>query len=600
MTEQIKRARQRETGIRVFLSACGVIAVSGIIRVYGLDDVIFFNKGAVSLGFFFLCFFMLPAVYRHWKEERRDFFIGYAMALGLVFTEVLGTGMRLEVVRGGVRLTLSGVLVLAMASLIPALLAEPFFHRLIRFSFGSSSKGREVSPDRAFLIWWGLLSAWYLLCALAFYPGLYCYDMGWQWSQFVGWNFTTHHPLLHTLFGGGLIELGRIILGSYNRGLFFHSLVQLLFMSASMALALRFLVKRKTHPAAVRLAGGFFLLFPFFPVLGISTTKDTMFGIFFLVVFVCICDMVEERRFYRGRRLAAFMAAAVIMCLFRNNAVYGLGILTCCLLLVWLIRVMAHRGGSGVLLRAALLSVTCMVLSCGLFAALEKGLHADKGGREEMMSLPMQQMARSYVYHQEEFSPENREEFLRFFDESWVMRYKYYVSDPVKAGMRMENFELVPFLRLWMKLGMQFPGEYLKSPLYNMMGLWYMGGDSSCYMEYSMSSPIDEVRAVETVSKLPFLKDYYSWFTDEHLQKYLPGISVFFYTSFYSWCVILAAGVLLAKRKYLQLLLPLFLVSYSFTLIFGPCMIVRYFMGVMLCIPVLVAATFEDDKTNKR
>jgi hypothetical protein len=64
--------------------------------------------------------------------------------------------------------------------------------------------------------------------------------------------------------------------------------------------------------------------------------------------------------------------------------------------------------------------------------------------------------------------------------------------------------------------------------------------------------------------------------------------------------VILAAGVLLAKRKYLQLLLPLFLVSYSFTLIFGPCMIVRYFMGVMLCIPVLAAATFEDDKTNKR
>ena len=58
MTEQIKRARQRETGIRVFLSACGVIAVSGIIRVYGLDDVIFFNKGAVSLGFFFLCFFL--------------------------------------------------------------------------------------------------------------------------------------------------------------------------------------------------------------------------------------------------------------------------------------------------------------------------------------------------------------------------------------------------------------------------------------------------------------------------------------------------------------------------------------------------------------
>ena len=237
--------------------------------------------------------------------------------------------------------------------------------------------------------------------------------------------------------------------------------------------------------------------------------------------------------------------------------------------------------------------MVCILLSQMMFMALERSFHAEKGSKAEMLSLPMQQMARSYVYHQEEFSKEDRDELLRFFDESALLQYTYYLSDPVKNGLDMEEFELSDFVRLWLRLGRQFPGEYVKSPLYNTMGLWYMGGDSSCYVEYRMLPPFDEEHVVETRSKLPWLKEYYTWFTDENLQKFLPGLSIFFYTSFYSWCVVLAAGIFIAKRKYHYLILPLFLAGYGFSLIFGPCMAVRYFLAVMVCIPILAAMVFQ-------
>lgn len=57
----------------------------------------------------------------------------------------------------------------------------------------------------------------------------------------------------------------------------------------------------------------------------------------------------------------------------------------------------------------------------------------------------------------------------RFFEKDWLTRYRYYLSDPVKKGMNMELVEDEPveFLKLWARLGKQFPSEYLEAPLYN-------------------------------------------------------------------------------------------------------------------------------------
>ncbi|MCI9147276.1 MAG: hypothetical protein HFG73_03260 [Hungatella sp.] len=585
--------------IRIAAAAAVTVAVSGLVNLYGLEDTVFFNKGAASLGVFGFGFAFAPAVFQRWREEKYTFLAGYGLAFGLAFTEILGLALRLGETKGGVDLSFPGSLFMILAAGILAYFLEPCFHRAAEVRMKPREGWRflkALSPRGVFLAAWGGLFAGWIPCALAFYPGLYCYDMSWQWAQFASKEYTTHHPLLHTVLSGGIIELGKLVGGSYERGLFFHSIVQLAFLSGCMAFGVRFLAKTMNNHRAAVLTWLFFLLFPYFPVMGVSTTKDTMFAGLFFVVFVCLCDMAAEGCFYRGRKLAAFVACAVVMCLFRNNAAYGLAVMAFCLCAVWGAQLLGGRGrkGSGVFFGKAIgLTVLCLVLSQAGFTALEKGLGAREGSRAEMLSLPMQQMARAYVYHKEEFSEEDREELLRFFDEESLLRYKYYVSDPVKAGMRMENFKAGEFAKLWFKLGRQFPGEYVKAPLCNMMGLWYLGGDSSCYLSYEMLPPFDQDHKVEIRSKLPRLKAYYSWFTDSNLQKYLPGASLFFYTSFYSWCVAATAGIMAAKKQRLFLILPLFLGSYGFTLVFGPCIIVRYFLGVMMCVPVLAVMTFQ-------
>ena len=152
--------------------------------------------------------------------------------------------------------------------------------------------------------------------------------------------------------------------------------------------------------------------------------------------------------------------------------------------------------------------------------------------------------------------------------------------------MELVGDEPVEFLKLWARLGKQFPSEYIEAPLYNTFGLWYLGGDSSCYMEYKMTISFDEKHHVELQSKLPAAQSYYSWFQDQNLHRYLPGVSMIFYTSSYLWLILLCGWYLLVQKRYTHLFGTVFLLVYGATLVFGPCILPRYCLGLMVSAPV--------------
>lgn len=100
------------------------------------------------------------------------------------------------------------------------------------------------------------------------------------------------------------------------------------------------------------LTAAFYLLFPFSRFLGISATKDTIFGCLFSSVFVCVCDMVSEKRVYREGAL--FLAALILMELFRNNAVYGLCFTILCLIVAYAVMRLHARKNMEFLLQLSL------------------------------------------------------------------------------------------------------------------------------------------------------------------------------------------------------------------------------------------------------
>lgn len=596
MEERCVNGGRHSLAVRAVVSAMAVLSVSGLVKIYGLYDRIYFNKGVISAAVFVLSMVMTKRAAEEWKKNRRTAVAAYLLSFLLAFTEILGTGLRLMANIGNVELNWQSVLWMTGSAVFLSPLVEPFFFWLFEKgeAIPAPAAGEEKKRlNHIFLLTWLAVFLCYIPCFLAFYPGLYCYDMIWQWAMFDSGIYNAHHPILHTLFSGGLLELGKQLFGSYNSGLALHSLVQLGIMAGSIAFAVRYMIKIHLSRKFLAAALAFYILYPFLPVLGLSTTKDVVFGCLFLLFFVCTCDMITNRAFYRGYRLVLFLALSVVMGLFRNNAMYGLCFTALCFAAVYAVLAIRGRKKKLLLQWGVLLLIISMGIQGG-FMGLEKGFRAVRGSTAEMLSVPCQQLARTYVYHSDEMRPEDKEELERFISRDAMERYKYYVSDPVKAGL--DTFYLSDhkkeFIHLWIRIGVQFPGEYLLSPIYNMMGIWYLGGDSSCYAEYRMSQPFDENHVVETHSFLPSLKAGYSWFTDENIQRALPGISLLFYTSFYAWLALICTAALAVRRQYRYLILSAILFGYLISLIPGPCMIVRYMLGVILCMPVMTGVAF--------
>ncbi len=590
---------RKERNLKIALSAANVLAVSGLVSIYGLFDDMFFNKTVCSGMVFLVSMVLTGKMIENVHQEKRIAAASFFLSFLLAFTEVLGLGLRIFVNDEQVLRPVTGLLWMCISAISLSCLAEPFFYPLFRLVKGKTEEENEDLKDvnRVFLKSWLAVFAGYIPCFLAFFPGLYCYDMIWQWAMYVDHNYNTHHPILHSALGGWLLETGNRIFGSYNGGLALYALLQLLIFSGCIAFGLRFLYKIRISKKWRLAAMGFYILFPFFPVLGISTTKDVIFAGLFLVVFTGLCDMVNNREVYKGWRLALFIVFTILMGLYRNNAVYGLLFLTVCLLMA-----LAAEKGKGkrawMIGKLALVLLVAVLGIRGMFTALQTGFQANKGSVVEMLSVPFQHLARTYMFHNQEMKEEDKENLFRFIPEEALEEYKYYLSDPVKGAVdgRYLMDHKKDFVRLWLKLGLKYPKEYILATVYNTYGIWYLGGDSSCYVEYKMSPPFDSEHVVETHSLIPPLKSLYSWFTDLHIKRWLPVLSIFFYTSFYSWTILVCMVVLVVKRRYLYLILPLYLAGYILTLALGPCMTMRYMLAVVLCIPILLLVVFRGMK----
>lgn len=587
-------AERQETALSAAIAAAAVLSVSGLVKNYGLFDRLYFNKGLISAVVFVLAFLSAKQTFCNYRTDKRTTVIALVISFLLALTEILGNGLRLLANDTPVVMNAGSGLWMFISAFFLSWILSPAFFWLLRVRVPKVKANQDQNRlNKIFLMTWLSIFAAYLPCFLAFYPGLYCYDMIWQWEMFASGIYNTHHPLIHTLLSGSLFELGKNLFGSYNAGLAVYALLQLAALSGSAAFAVRYLVKVGIPGRICVLAALFYALFPFFPVSGISTTKDIYFGSLLLLVFVCICDMVGCRKVYRGLRLMLFLAAFILMGTFRNNAVYAVFFTIACLLAVYLYRRFRHRDDR-FMLQLTGLFIAAVIGIQGAYALFEKGLDANQGSVAEMLSVPCQQLARTYVFRGDDMEPGDKEALFRFVPEAALARYKYYVSDPVKAELDSDYLEqnTREFFRLWREIGSQFPQEFILAPLYNTMGIWYLGGDSSCYVEYNTSPFFDETHTIEPRSFWPGLKAVYTWFNDANIQRSLPLLSMIFYTSFYAWMVVAGGAVVIRKRQYHYLIPLLLLVGYMLTLLLGPCITVRYMLGIMLCVPCLLPVAF--------
>lgn len=465
------------------------------------------------------------------------------------------------------------------------------------------------------LVCWGVVLA-------AVYPGFFVYDAEEEYIQVAARSFTNHHPLLHVLLLGGLIRLGDKLFGSINAGICLYMFFQMLVMAGVFTYVVAFLRRHGCGKWGRRLTVLYFGLFPVIPMYVLCSAKDTLFSAALLVGSLLLYELILEREgFWRGwLRPAALFVSFLFMILFRHNGLYVLAVLLpFALWAVWGAgkgkkkgavapeavkgqpsdRVPGRQNGKEGLRNVA---KTAAVLGGALLAALAVSsllvfcLDASDAENQELLTVPIQQLARTYCYAPETFSEEEKQLLFEILPEEALARYAPKVSDGVKIAFDNENWKRDPgrYVRLWFSGLRRRPAVYLNAWLMTSYGFWYPDtvidvyrGNTVFTYTYEDSSyfGFETEQPGTRESRLPWLNEVYRRLSLEVTQQRIPVVSMLFSPGFLFWLFFFGFAMLCRYGRFrpAAALLPFFL-NWG-TVLLGPTHLVRYVVVFWFALP---------------
>lgn len=425
---------------------------------------------------------------------------------------------------------------------------------------------------------------------LAYYPAIFSYDAEAQLYQVISRNYSTHHPLIHTLFMGACMKLGFTDHG-IGPGMTIYACVQMIIMAAILGWTAAELDRIRVHRGVII---GYLVWVMFMPVnsiLAISTTKDVVFA-GLVVLYVLLL-----RRVLLGEGWIKVFLASVAMLLLRNNAQYALILTTVIILICWL----ATRKAK--LLKIVLVYAGVIIVAGVIGFGLKAITHAESGSPREALSIPIQQMARVKNLYGDILDSEDKVAVDALIDDEAAAKYDAHLADPVKERISMKQPAL--FVKTWIKLGLKYPGTYIDAWLYTTEGAWYIR-DKSCNRIYGEGAPtgfgylstdirnMPEGFEVYNETKIPWLRDFFERIVSDNAFENIPVLRLLFAPALYFWIFVLYIYRCTIVRDRTGIYISLFGLAYFLTIMLSPAILVRYMYPYML----LVFLVFIPGVTN--
>lgn len=444
---------------------------------------------------------------------------------------------------------------------------------------------------------------------LAYYPAICSYDSPVQVGQIAENSFIDHHPIAHTLLIKGAMELGENVLGSVNAGIGVYALSQLLLLAAVFAFGIARLYQRGTELFWLILLQAILMLFPFNVYMSISVTKDSVFSAFFLLQILSAYELLHknsgEKRVTWKELL--FFGSAVGMILFRNNGKYAFGVLLAVLILTVLFGRKSRERFGRLLLWAAVGFLAGNIALTALFHLTA----AEQGDKREMLSMPIQQLARCMVYHggagvlpeDDNTMDEADKALIRdFILEEGYKEYNPVISDPVKryTNTYVVRYRLKDFVSAYFHLLGAYPGEFVNAALAVDAGYLYPGDVTHAYvnadqnlrgMGYVQTRWNEEVFAnygIYKASKWEWLHERMEQWADENGYLRIPVLRYLFMPGIWVWLYLVLFGYLMLRREFGRCIPLALVLGYYGTLLLGPAVQLRYIYPVMIAFPFAV------------
>lgn len=456
---------------------------------------------------------------------------------------------------------------------------------LSRVKLKEDSKIRKYFTDnkKSLFIVALILFIAYLPHFLYNFPGMYTTDSvaEMEYALNNAAIFSNHHPVFHIFIIYGCINLGKMLGGAYI-GIAIYSILQMIFVAFTFSYVIKYMAKKNVNIVFRILTLIFFIIYPAFGPYSITMWKDVVFGVILVPFTIQVIEMVTNKEYFKKKRnIVGFIVISIFTILFRNNGLYVV-LITLAILLMFL---------KGNRKKIALMLFIVMLFNILWKGPIFKLLNVTDGPVREMMSIPVQQIARTVKYRRSELTEEEKTKIQKYIDmdlEEMAESYYPLISDNIKDHFNNEEFNnnKLDFISLWVSLFFKYPVEYIEAFLDNSFGYWYPQANNGIlptWYEYEYSEQVIGYDR-KPVLNLEFLDGYYA---DVNGRR-MPIISMWISIGFVFWIIILCIGYMVCKKKYKLILAYIPILALWLTTIASPVYCeYRYIFGMFTCIPIL-------------
>lgn len=467
-------------------------------------------------------------------------------------------------------------------------------------------KSDNINYKKIFVITFLIILFFNFLVFLALYPGEYGYDAGFQIMEILEKDvqITSHFSLLFSFILAKVVNLGKVLFGSYQVGFGIYCFLQMTFLSYVATKITVFCVKRIPNKIIYFINVLFFSFFPLYTLMSISAAQDSVFAGLFCLIILNVIELIENKDYWKNKLKPISLGILIfLLCLIRNNGFY-------CILISILFIFLSCKNKKVVVLLIFIIPLFAYKIYSGpVFNIL--GVTKTDTFRE-MLSIPSQQFARVYNYNLKVFSKEELKQLKKFYPQ--IDDFKYYtyrqsIADPTKSVLNNKYVKsnLKDYISLWTSNGVKDPENYVEAFLLNSLGFWYPNknyNDDRMYHPYIEIEMMDAAKwnpryvQIKRESKFPIYEKILNITIGKNAWKRIPIISTIFTTGTY-FIIFIFLFLLTILRRNFKYMLPISIILGLYaTLFLSPVALFRYCFPIIMVSPLMINLILYQKKND--
>lgn len=561
--------------------------------IFICDNTLLFSNSIFSVIFFAILYVFLD---KNCQKSISLRLKKYTLVLGFLLSIMTAFGYYLEIYK---EIPIKNVWLIAaicVYAYIYSIIIQSLWRFIDKFDAISDGKVTIVSKilSNPYIVFLIIFICW-IPCYISTYPGNYIYDATAEFEQSI-YGYSGDFPLLHSFVIIKILSVFYKLTGSYNLGIAFYTIVQMILLSILFTHIICTFYKQKINRNVLFVLLVYYAIFPSIHMLVTCTVRDVMFsGLLTYSMFLMYKMSVDYINFWKSKKSICTLAIILTLTLLsRNNntrIIMPIVLLSICFIIIILnkkVNIKKSLLFCVVLLGSYLTTQLVLTLSCQPLIPAQTN---------SSLSLLSQSIVRTYVQTKDNWSDEDIVEFNKYVNMNGI-NYVAENADSTKWALSVTEDNKNQFFKFWLKKGLEYPGIYIDAILANSRQMWFPGTIVDGYNEYGLYAGYEKCYFSFTDSighpgtlKL-YLPSVRSFYKDIGLMisfEKIPIISMMFSIGFHFWTLLNCVFYVLYKRCY-KLLLPLMIIlGYTIISAFVPLVLLRYFSALFFVFPIVMA-----------